>query len=131
MDGVTVHRFRYWRRATQALADQGGMTHNMTRGPWVLLQAPCFLTAQRVLAVAVVWRSKILLVYAHWVLPQGVVSGLITLLFPNCRLFVTSDGADVDTMSGRLTRDENGWAYRRARTVAGVSHAMAEEIAAG
>lgn len=74
IDGVIVARFRYmWPARLQSLAYPAIMP-NLRRNPFRLLQVPLLLWCQYRAAKRIIRRSDIDLVYAHWVMPQGIVA---------------------------------------------------------
>lgn len=74
LGGVQVRRFRYlWPQSAQRLAYPAIMP-NLRRNPWLALQLPPYLAAQYAAARGLVRETAPQLVYAHWVMPQGLVA---------------------------------------------------------
>ncbi len=74
MDGVEIRRFRYFVPARlQALA-YPAILPNLKRNPWLAAQILPFLWAEYAAARRIVREQRIDLVYAHWVMPQGLVA---------------------------------------------------------
>lgn len=72
--GVRVQRFRYlWPAGAQRLAYPAIMP-NLRRNPWLALQLPPYLAAQYRAARGQLRQRATQLVYAHWVIPQGLVA---------------------------------------------------------
>ena len=71
---VAIQRFRYFRpEGWQALA-YPAILPNVRRNPALALQVPPFILAQYRAARRLVRQQNIDLVYAHWVMPQGLVA---------------------------------------------------------
>ncbi len=71
---VQVRRFQYfWPSRLQALA-YPAILPNLKRNPLLSLQVLPFLWAEYVAAKRIIREEGIDLVYAHWVMPQGVVA---------------------------------------------------------
>lgn len=69
-----IHRYRYaWPAGLQRLA-YPAILPNLRRNPMLYLQVPPFLVSQYLAAKRTVRSSNIDLVYAHWVLPQGLIA---------------------------------------------------------
>ena len=128
LDGVFVHRFRYGPPMLERLAYQGGMLSNVRQSPWVLLLLPIFLMSQFFAAFRIILRYRIKLIHAHWVIPQGLVALLLRCIFQDRVLVVTSHGADVYAMNGRVLKYLKGVVYRVADAVTVVSRAMADVV---
>ena len=71
---VEIHRFQYfWPARWQALA-YPAILPNLRSRPWLIFQIPFFLAAQYLVARRIVRDQAIDLVYAHWVMPQGLIA---------------------------------------------------------
>ena len=128
MDGVRVHRFRYFHPGKKALVYDGGMLMNIQRHPWLLLSLPFFLLAQFSTAWCLARRHRVVLVHAHWVIPQGVVAWVLRLFYRRAPLVITSHGGDVYGLNGWLTGFVKRRVYRSSAAVTVVSRAMAEAL---
>lgn len=74
IDGVSVHRFCYMRpEGLQRLA-YPAILPNIKRNPLLASQVPPFLFSLYREATTLVRKHKIDLIYAHWVLPQGLAA---------------------------------------------------------
>jgi len=72
--GVLIHRFRYfYPERLQALA-YPSILPNIKRNPLLLAQIPLFFIAQYLAAKRLVAERGVELVYAHWVMPQGLIA---------------------------------------------------------
>jgi len=133
MEGMTVHRFRYfWPARAQQLA-YGGMLPTLKRNPWLWLQVPFFLTAELIQAIRLIRSEKVDVVHAHWLVPQGLVAGIAGLLTRK-PVVLTAHGGDVYGLRGGLASAVKRWALRRMTRVTAVSRDLAraiEELADG
>ena len=74
---MEVIRFRYMvPTRMQALACPT-ILPNLKRRPWLLAQVPAFLLAQYWAACRLIRTQGVDLVYAHWVMPQGLIATLL------------------------------------------------------
>ena len=75
--GIEVIRFRYMVPAKwQALA-YPAILPNLKRRPWLAAQLLPFLWSEYRAAARIVRQQKIDLIYAHWVMPQGLVAFIL------------------------------------------------------
>ncbi len=128
MDGVHVHRFRYYYPGSKALVYEGGMLTNVRRHPVLLLSLPFFGLALLRAAVKLARQHRVALVHAHWVIPQGVAAWIMRVFCPGVPLLVTSHGADVYGLRGRLAWWLKRRVYGACAAVTVVSNAMADEL---
>jgi glycosyltransferase involved in cell wall biosynthesis len=71
---VEIHRFQYFiPESLQALA-YPAILPNVKRNPLLALQIPPFMWAEYYFAKRIVREHGIELIYAHWVMPQGLVA---------------------------------------------------------
>ena len=125
MDGVRVHRFRYfWPEAWQRLA-YGGILPNLKRNPLLWAQVPFFLLAEFVAAVRLSRTADV--VHAHWLIPQGVVGALLSLVAGK-PVVTTAHGADIYGLQGKLPRALKRWALNRTTRLTAVSGDLKNEI---
>lgn len=74
VDGVEIVRFRYMRPAQLQTLAYPAILPNIRKNPARAIQLPTFLMAQYHTAKRLVHTLDIDLVYAHWVMPQGLVA---------------------------------------------------------
>lgn len=77
---VEVFRFRYRLRSAGKSLAYPAILPNLRESPSLILQLPGFLLALFWTAFRAVRRRKIDVIYAHWVVPQGVVAWLVNCL---------------------------------------------------
>jgi glycosyltransferase involved in cell wall biosynthesis len=74
VDGVEIQRFQYFAPARFQSVAYPAILPNIKRNPLILGQLPLFLWSEYATARRVVATRGIDLVYAHWVMPQGMVA---------------------------------------------------------
>jgi glycosyltransferase involved in cell wall biosynthesis len=129
LDGVDVIRYRYAPRRFETLVNDGGIVTNLRRHRWKMLLVPAFVWAQAWRTWRVLRTRQIDVIHAHWLLPQGLVAALLWALsrrFPP--YLVTSHGADLFTLRGRISRKFKNFVIKKAAAVTVVSEAMRDEL---
>lgn len=129
LDGVQVRRFRYAPARIETLVNDGGIVTNLKHHPWKWLLLPGFMLG----LLWSTWRAVVGIrpdvVHAHWLVPQGIVAALLRVLDRRMPPFlVTSHGADLFALRGRVMRALKRWVVRNAAAVTVVSSAMQEEL---
>lgn len=129
MDGVKVVRYRYAPAALETLVNDGGIVTNLRRAKWKLLLVPAFVLAQAWAALRIARRERIEAIHAHWLLPQGLIAALLQSL-PGRRVpfVVTSHGADLYALRGKLLDALKRFVLARATSATVVSRAMLERL---
>lgn len=80
LDGIHINRFVYWwPKKLQKLA-YPAILPNIRRNPLLLIEVPAFLIAELCAALNMIKCHKIDMVYAHWILPQGLIAFFINKL---------------------------------------------------
>ena len=128
LDGVSVSRYRYAPASLETLVNDGGIVSNLKSRPWKWLLLPGFLLGQ----LWAVWRafrqSRPDVVHAHWLLPQGLVVALLSLVAKKPPpVLVTSHGADLFALRSRPLTALKRFVARKSQGVAVVSKAMRDE----
>lgn len=129
MDGVEVVRYRYAPRKLQTLVNDGGIIANLRRAPWKLFLMPGFVLAQAWLALLLLRKEGVDVIHAHWLLPQGLIAVVLRSLSRRRVPFVvTSHGADLYALKGRVLNRIKVAVVRRAAAVTVVSSAMRDVL---
>jgi glycosyltransferase involved in cell wall biosynthesis len=126
MDGVHVRRFRYAPPSLETLVSDGGIVNNLKRRPWKWLLVPGFLIASVISSLRIARTIRPDVVHAHWLIPQGVIAAVLeTLLSRSPPFVVTSHGADLFALNGRIPVLAKRLVVGRAALVTAVSNSMA------
>jgi colanic acid/amylovoran biosynthesis glycosyltransferase len=123
-DGLTVRRFRYFPRRWEDLAD-GAILENLRSRPSRWLQVVPFLVAETWALRRAVRRHRPDVLHLHWILPQGLAALIAARRVP---WLVTTHGADVYAMRGRVTRVLARAVLRRAGAVSVVNADIARRV---
>ncbi|MGY0652266.1 glycosyltransferase [Luteimonas sp. A537] len=129
LDGVEVIRYRYAPERLETLVNDGGIVTNLRRSQWKYLLVPGFVLAQAWQAWRLVRAGDVDVIHAHWLIPQGLIAAMLRRL-PGRRVpfVVTSHGADLFALKGRLLQRMKRFVIRSACAVTVVSEAMRERI---
>lgn len=101
MDSVHVHRFRYFLRRFETLANVEGLLPALKAKPWRALLLPFFFLAEIWMVGRLARRYNASVVHAHWILPQGFAVLLSLRLWRlNIPSIVTCHGADLFALNG-------------------------------
>lgn len=128
-DGVEVIRYRYAPARLETLVNDGGIVTNLRRSQWKYLLVPGFVLAQAWQAWRLVRAGDVDVIHAHWLIPQGLIAAMLQRL-PGRKVpfVVTSHGADLFALKGRLLQRMKRFVIRSACAVTVVSEAMRERI---
>lgn len=131
MDGVHVHRFRYWFRQFQTLANVEGLLPAIKAKPWRTLLLPFFFFAEVLSIARLSRRYGISVIHAHWIVPQGFAAWLAVRLWRlHLPVVITCHGADLFALNGALFRAAKRTTLASAAAVTVVSEAGSRKAAA-
>lgn len=129
-DGLHVHRYRYLPETWETLAYGAGMPATLGAHWRAWIQALFLGAAQCLAALRLAWRIRPRVIHAHWILPQGLVAGLVAPFAPGRPPFVcTIHGSDLYLMNGWPLRRIKQWVLGRAAHLTVVSRAMLDAVA--
>lgn len=130
MEGVHVVRYRYAPDALETLVNDGGIVTNLKRAKWKWFLVPPFVLMQAWAAWRETRKVDIDVVHAHWLIPQGMIAAAIARLSRrSMRYLVTSHGADLYALNGRLLNVMKRAVIRQSAGVTVVSSAMVKQAA--
>ena len=124
--GVRVHRFRYFPRRFEDLAD-GAILENLRARPSRWLQVPALLAAEAVAVAAAVRRERPDVLHVHWIVPQGLVALLAGRGTPRV---LTTLGGDVYGLTDPVSRVLVRAVLRRAGHVTTMNSDMRDRLVA-
>jgi glycosyltransferase involved in cell wall biosynthesis/uncharacterized membrane protein YbhN (UPF0104 family) len=128
VNGVTIHRFPYFPRRLEGLAD-GAILPNLKSQRWRWIEAP-FLVASFVWhAYRLARRDRPDVVHAHWILPGGMVAAILKRRM-QIPYILTVHGADAYALRGPVVRRLKRWVLNGASDVSPVSRDIAAAIEA-
>lgn len=131
LDGVEVVRYRYAPERLEVLVNDGGIVTNLRRSRWRLLLVPTFVLSQAWRAWRLLRAEQVDVIHAHWLLPQGLIAALLRRLSTRKVPFlVTSHGADLYALRGRMLGGLKRFVLRSASAATVVSGAMRGPIQA-
>lgn len=129
LDGVKVIRYRYAPNIMETLVHGGGIVANIRARPLKLLLLLPFLLSQLLSAIWYTLWLRPDVIHAHWLIPQGVVASVVSLVFRGKVPFVvTSHGTDLWSFRGRILKAVKRWVVSRAAAVTAVSTALEREL---
>lgn len=129
MEGVRVLRYRYAPETWETLVNDGGITTNLRRNAWKWMLVPSFLVAMLWRAWLEIRRWRPDVIHAHWLIPQGLIAAMLVALYPGrLRFIVTSHGADLFALRGRILEVAKRFVIRSASATTVVSEAMLDEL---
>lgn len=129
LDGVEVLRYQYAPTRFETLVNNGGIVANLKRTPWKWLLVPLFISAQifSVWRQVLKWRPDV--IHAHWIVPQGLVAALLQPITRRpLPLLVTSHGADLYALRGKIPVMFKRFVVKRAASMTVVSVVMRDEL---
>ena len=104
MDGVKVHRFRYFLpEGMQRLCYEGGILENMKKSFLARMQAPFLLVSELFSIRRILKKEKIGIIHAHWIIPQGLIAALLRRRY-GVKVISTAHAGDVFPLKKRLFR---------------------------
>ncbi len=97
MNGIHVHRFRYFYSHFERLAGGQGVVPKLRRKRIYFFLLPFFLLSQICSLLLLVAKIRPSIIHAHWLIPQGLFSILLKFIF-DIPVVITAHGADVFSM---------------------------------
>ncbi len=127
MNGIKVHRFRYFFSPFEKLAGSIGILPTLRRNKLYYGLIPFFLLAQFFSLLVLVRKIRPDIIHAHWLIPQGFVAILVQL-FSGIPVLVTAHGADIFGLQGTLYKMLKRFTLRRAQGCTVVSQALSKAV---
>ena len=129
LDGVEVVRYRYAPERWETLVNDGGIVTNLRNRRWKWLLVPSFVLAQTWRTWRLVGTRNVDVIHAHWLIPQGLIAAMLQRISGRKVPFVvTSHGADLFALKGRMLQWLKRFVIRNAHAATVVSEAMRNRI---
>ncbi len=127
MDGISIHRFRYFFAPLEKLAGTTGILPTLRHQRWYLVLVPFFLVCQFCSLSFLTRKYRPALIHAHWLVPQGFFAALIGRI-SGTPIVVTAHGADVFGLQGKAWQWPKRIALQQATAVTVVSRKLGRGI---
>ena len=127
MEGIKVHRFRYFLKKFEILAGSEGILPTLKRKKLFYLLVPFFILAEFLALLKLIRNTKPDVIHAHWILPQGFVAALANRL-TGIPYIVTTHGGDIYGLQGRFASYFKSYALKKAAIVTVVSKDIQKTI---
>lgn len=127
MDGVKIHRFRYFLKNFEILAGSEGILPTLKKNKLFYLLVPFFILAELLALLKLIRKTKPDIIHAHWILPQGFVTALANKI-TGVSFVVTTHGADIYGLQGKFASALKRYALKNASTVTVVSKDIEKTI---
>ena len=126
LEGIEVRRFRYFPRAWQGVAYEGGIAARLRANPLRVFQLPFFFASLWWSTRRMVREWKPDVIHAHWIIPQG----LIACFAAGKRLPVlcTSHGGDLHNFRSWIFKWLKARTLNRCRRITVVSESMLQRV---
>lgn len=116
-DGMVVHRFRYlWPESAETVCYGSGALVNLRQRPLELAKVPMLVAAEQAATLRAVRTRRPDVIHAHWLIPQGLVAGLVPGTHAPPAV-ITVHGGDVFALDQRGMRAAKRLALSRAAAV--------------
>ncbi|MFC1818365.1 glycosyltransferase [Thermodesulfobacteriota bacterium] len=120
IEGLKVHRFRYFLKNLEILAGSEGILPTLKKNKLFFLLVPFFILAELIALMKLIRITKPDIIHAHWILPQGFVTALAHKI-TGVPFVVTTHGGDIYGLQGKFASALKGYALKNAATVTVVS----------
>ena len=124
MDGMRIHRFRYFFSYFEILAGGQGIVPKLRRNKLYYLLLPFFLSAQLFSLILLVAVVKPDIIHAHWLIPQGLLAALVKKIF-GIPVVVTAHGADIFSLRQKIFTYLKKYTVHNADRIVTVSKSLA------
>jgi glycosyltransferase involved in cell wall biosynthesis len=120
IEGIRVHRFRYFLKNFEILAGSEGILPTLKKNKLFYLLIPFFILAELLALLKLIRKTKPDIIHAHWILPQGFVTALANKI-TGVPFVVTTHGADIYGLQGKFASALKRYALKNASIVTVVS----------
>jgi glycosyltransferase involved in cell wall biosynthesis len=127
MDGVNVHRFRYFLKSLEILAGSEGILPTLKKNKLFSLLVPFFIMAEFFALLGLIKKIKPNVIHAHWIIPQGFIAALDKKI-TGVPYIITTHGGDIYGMQGKFATALKRYALHNAAHVTVVSKDIQQTI---
>lgn len=127
MDGMQIHRFRYFLAYFEKLAGGQGIVPKLRRNKLYYLLLPFFLSSQFFSLLLLVITVKPDLIHAHWLIPQGFFATIVNKIRA-VPVVITGHGADILSLKQHVFTLLKRFTVNNADCVVTVSQALAKKL---
>lgn len=128
MDKMEIYRFHYFLNKFEKLAGSGGILPTLKANKLYYFLVPLFMAAELLSLLRLIKRIKPDIIHAHWIIPQGIVSAIASIMF-GVPYVLTTMGGDIYSLQGKLFRKCKEIAINRSKSITVLSNDMVREIA--
>jgi len=116
IEGIRIYRFNYFVPSMQGLCYRSGMLPNLKKSGILWLQVPLYLASMWYSVLKLLRTQSIDLIHVHWVLPQGIIAGLVRV-FSKTPILLTVHGSDIFYFKGKLAIFLKKFSLRQASAI--------------
>ena len=116
IEGIQIYRFNYFVPSMQGLCYRSGMLPNLRKSVILWLQVPLYLASMWYSVLKLLRTQSIDLIHVHWVLPQGIIAGLVRV-FSKIPILLTVHGSDIFSFKGKLAIFLKKFSLRQASAI--------------
>ena len=130
LNGINVYRFKYAPEKYETLAYQGGMLNNVKKNTLSKLLLLSFLFSEALYVIRLVFKLKINIIHAHWLIPQGLVAVIVKkiILWKRISVLVTAHGSDIHAIKNFTYNYLKDWVCKNSDGATAVSNAVATHM---
>jgi len=128
LEGITIHRYRYWMPSGENIAYGGDMQEKVKGNILGQLKFIALILCGALVAIRIIFSQKIDIIHCHWWIPGGI-SGWLASIFTGKALVVTSHGTDIVLLEkAPFLRRLAGRIYNRCTRISTVSNFLKNRI---
>lgn len=128
IDGLKIYRFQYfWPAKLQKLCYKGGILPNLKFNKLLIFQVPFLLVTELLATIRLVRKIRPVIIHAHWIIPQGLIAGLIKKIF-KITYIVTTHGGDIFDLQSKVATQLKKFTLNNTKLTTVVSKTIKQEV---